>query len=110
MAEPLINEGGSTLEPLASPLAPSPVLVRRLVSAFRIPPSLAELLGAMLIATNITEESLEEAGIHCKNLKVSICRLREELAPYEIRIKSRRFCGYWIEPPTKQRIHELAGV
>lgn len=80
---------------------------KQLISAFRIPPTLANLLSLLISTPYVTAEEVEKKLGACKDLKVAICRLRKELAKYEIEIKSRRFSGYWIEDATKDRIRAM---
>lgn len=81
--------------------------VKQLVSTFRIPPSLANLLSMLISTPYVTTEEVEKQLGACKDLKVAICRLRKMLVSYEIEIKSRRFSGYWIEEATKDRIRAM---
>lgn len=77
---------------------------KALISAYRLPASLAELLSLLLNQPFVTVEVIENHLKVSKDLKVAVFRLRRELAPYGIEIMSRRYTGYWLEEETKERI------
>jgi hypothetical protein len=80
---------------------------RSVASFFALPPILAKLLELLVALPFVNQEAAEEQLGICKDLKVAICRLRRELEPRGIKIKSRRFTGYWLDEATKASIQSL---
>ena len=83
---------------------------RSVASFFSLPPILANLLELLVTQPYVTQEIAEEQLGICKDLKVAICRLRRELEPWGIEIKSKRFTGYWLGGDTKAKIKSLLTV
>ena len=83
---------------------------RSIASFFSLPPILAKLLELLVALPYVNQEAAEEQLGICKDLKVAICRLRRELEPRGIEIKSRRFTGYWLDADTKAKIQSLLTV
>lgn len=80
---------------------------KQLAALFRLTPALSNLLGLLMSLPYVDAETVEKQVGLFTNLKVAICRLRKELEPHGITIKSRRFSGYWLEESDKQRIRSL---
>jgi hypothetical protein len=78
-----------------------------LTTVFRIPPALRDLLGLLVAMPTINAEIVQEKIGITSDIKVTMHRLRKELAPYKISIKSRRHAGYWLEDADKDRIKAM---
>lgn len=81
---------------------------------FRLPASLAKLLGLLVSVPNVTPEMVEAKLGIVSDCKCAIHRLRRYLDMYceqtgeqELQIRSRRTIGYWVDEPTKKRIRDL---
>jgi hypothetical protein len=61
---------------------------------------------ALLMSCNTIDKTVVEGSLSIvTDLKVAICTLRKDLAPWGIKIHSRRGYGYWIDDDTKERIN-----
>lgn len=78
-----------------------------LSSVFRMPPALSDLLGLLLAMPTINAEIVQEKVGISSDIKVTMHRLRKELAPFQIKVKSRRHAGYWLEDQDKERIKQM---
>jgi hypothetical protein len=80
---------------------------KQYTAAFRLTPSLGNVLGLLVALPYVDAETVQTRLELFTNLKVAICRLRKELAPHGVEIKSRRFSGYWLDDADKQKIKAL---
>jgi DNA-binding response OmpR family regulator len=80
---------------------------KQYTAKFRLTPSLANVLGLLVSLPYVDADTVQERLELFTNMKVAICRLRKELAPHGIEIKSRRFSGYWLDDADKQKIKAL---
>lgn len=78
-----------------------------ITSVFRMPPTLSDLLGLLVAMPTINAEIVQEKIGITSDIKVTMHRLRKELQPFKISIKSRRHAGYWIDDADKERIKEM---
>ena len=76
-------------------------------SVFRMPPALSDLLGLLVAMPTINAEIVQEKMGITSDIKVTMHRLRKELQPFKISIKSRRHAGYWIDDADKERIKAM---
>lgn len=81
--------------------------------AFKLPTSLAKLLGCLMATPNVTPEMVTLRLNIATDAKVAIHRLKRALrAPPDdpskpIEIKARRGLGYWLEPADKERVKAI---
>lgn len=78
-----------------------------LSSVFRMPPALSDLLGLLIAMPTVNAEIVQERVGISSDIKVTMHRLRKELAPFQIKVKSRRHAGYWLEDQDKDRIKQM---
>lgn len=78
-----------------------------ITSVFRMPPALSDLLGLLVAMPTINAEIVQEKIGITSDIKVTMHRLRKELQPFKISIKSRRHAGYWLDDADKERIKEM---
>jgi hypothetical protein len=76
-------------------------------SVFRMPPALSDLLGLLVAMPTINAEIVQDKMGITSDIKVTMHRLRKELQPFKISIKSRRHAGYWIDDADKERIKAM---
>jgi hypothetical protein len=74
---------------------------------FKLPRSLAKLLGLLLSTPNVTPEMIQDRLRIATNAKVAVHRLRAGLAAWDVEINSKRSLGYWIDSETKARIRGI---
>jgi len=74
-------------------------------STFKLPPSLANVLG-LLLSLPVVEIDLicRHAGV---GAKVAIHRLRRAIDPWGLEVRSRRRTGYWLDDIDKMKIREM---
>lgn len=78
-----------------------------ITSVFRMPPALSDLLGLLVAMPTINAEIVQEKIGITSDIKVTMHRLRKELQPFKISIKSRRHAGYWLDDADKERIKAM---
>ncbi|WP_454627688.1 hypothetical protein [Bradyrhizobium cenepequi] len=78
-----------------------------LAVTFRLTPVLNNLMGLLLALPNVTPEMIRQRLEIAPDAKVAIHRLRKQIEPWGIKIKSRRNLGYWLEDDTKVTIRAM---
>lgn len=75
--------------------------------AFRLSPQLTKLMGLLMAVPNVTNDMIQKHLMISADAKVTVLRLREALAPWQIDVRGKRGLGYWIDAETKQRVRQL---
>lgn len=72
--------------------------------AFQISPDMAKLLVLLCTKKYVTTQAIEEIYKTVGDARVSVHRLRKQLHPHAVRIKSQRNLGYWVTPEDRTKI------
>jgi hypothetical protein len=79
----------------------------RIELAFRLPPSLAKLLGLLVALPVVTPEIILERVQLGRDYKNSIFRIRRQMHEFGVVISSQPKTGYWLTPEMKTRVQKL---
>lgn len=72
--------------------------------AFKLSPDMARLLALLCTQKYVTTKMIEEIYKTVGDARVAVHRLRRQLQPHTVRIRSQRGLGYWVPPEDRKVI------
>jgi hypothetical protein len=74
---------------------------------FRTSLSMAKIIKLMDDTGRVTGDAIENEHKIVSDAKVIMHKIRRRLAPFGITVHSRRDVGYWMDEPSREKLHSV---